>query len=247
MTSNTNKVLANEALESFTVEATTIFVAEHDESINDVLLKDTRASVAAIPNPALPRQPAFKLYADEMAKRLGDVLANDVNITAKTIANKRAMIKLACVEALEARLVAEMATQRLAKATTKAQKASAEKAVAKAADTLANPPTSLHKASVAGRRIVDRKTSAVTGFAKQTAKNAAKAKARTAKPSKADEKIAADNRKAKKELILQALGNAKDTALDNDVTLELALVALRAVAHVADDIISFLPADMRTL
>jgi len=230
-----------------TTAATTTFCADHEQSINAVLLIDIRASVAAIPNGALPRQPAFKMYADELSDRLCKLLSEVDSITGKTVSNVRAMVKMACVESLEARIVADLATQRLAAASTPKATATAEKAVAKAADVLTNPPKSLKAASVAGRRIVDRKTSTCDGFQKQTPASKAAAKKRTAKPTVSEIKEAADKRKAKKELILQALSNAKDIATDDDADNEQVRVALRAVAHCADDIISFLPADMRTL
>lgn len=242
---NKVKALTKAVNETITTAATTEYVANHDQSINDVLLQDVRDSVAAIDNAELPRQPEYKLYCDAMALALGDVLAKDVNIAKSTRQNKVAMIKMATVQALESRLVAELATQRLAAATTAAKKASAEKAVAKAADTLANPPTSLDKASKAGRQIVDRKTSTCTGFQKQTA--ASKAKAAKAKPTKAELAQKAADRKAHKELILQSLDNAKTTALDPDCTPEQAMAALKGVAHCADKIVQYLPADMRTL
>ena len=237
------KVLALEVTKAMTAQHIVAYYDKHAASVNAALLEDVRASVDGIPAGALPMQTSYKLFADTMSTKLCKVLS-DHDVSTKTISNVRAMVKLASVEVLQLRVEVVAAQAKAAKATTKAAKAATAKAVIKAKAANSDRASSLEKASKAGRRVVDRKTTTISGFATQTAKNKAKAKR---EPTKSELKAAKDSRTADKELILQALDHAKSTSLDDDASADDIGEALRAVAFMADKIVSYLPADMRTL
>ena len=92
--SKVTTLLSDAVRAAMTTASTTEFVANHDTSINNVLLADVTESVKAIPTDNIPAQEEFKLFADELAGKLADVLGKDEGITKKTVSNKRAMISV---------------------------------------------------------------------------------------------------------------------------------------------------------
>lgn len=238
-------VLNDKVLASITTTATSEHISESGKTLDRVFLIDVRSSVSAIPDNALPKQSSYALFGTAMVKALVTVCAD--HIAPKTLANKKAMVKLACVEAIENRALALCAQVRLTKATTKAQVKSAEKAVIKAAKTLETMGTSLDTASQKGRAIVDRKTTTITGFQKPKAASKA-SESRKANPVKGATDSDKAKRTADKELILQAIDNVVDIhAKGDNATSRQRENALGGLSSVALLIVSYLPEDMRTL